>query len=140
MNFLQKLFGSAASPENPKLIRAMERAAKERTEDARSHVHRELMRSNLYLAIPAPIDCAKNCRWTKLKEGLELKCLSTRNTSGEVVVPVFTDEATLGKWKPNAFWIAMPASELFPVLLQSELAQLVINPGGSTGGILMRGN
>jgi len=138
MNFLQKLLGRPATPENHKLLRAIERAAQERTPEASAAVNRELLLSSLYLPIAAPIDGVKNRRPTTLKEKTEVRYLSIRNSAGETVVPVFTDEPTLRAWKPDAIWAAMPANQLFPVLLQGSVAQVVINLGAAAGGVLSR--
>ncbi len=148
--------GSGALPDNSALVAAMVKLGKKDTDKNRRALHASLVQSTLIVATteefgrpPAKKKAKKKIakkskKKSKAKnaapetdagEGTSLKIV--KDEKGETVLPVFTDDKSFLAWYPQGSpFIALPAKEVFALILQHDLAKIAINPAGPVWGVL----
>jgi hypothetical protein len=113
-------------PENPALIAAMRRVAKDRDEAVRRAMYTELL--NATFLVPITEGDA---------EGSEAFFDFETHTSGRPTLGAFTDWTSLRLWEPRgfAYW-PIHGSALFEMATEREPVTMRINPEGDIGGEL----
>ncbi|MFO7563864.1 MAG: SseB family protein [Enhygromyxa sp.] len=113
-------------PENPVLIAAMRKVAKDRDEAVRRAMYTEML--NATFLVPITEGEA---------EGAEAFFDFETHASGRPTLGVFTDWASLRLWEPRgfAYW-PVHGSSLFEMAMEREPVTMRINPEGDVGGEL----
>ena len=114
--------GVTETLENPRLIDAMRRVSKERSQEARQEVYRSLIRADLLV----PIDDHGDL--------IEMGTLGERPVYG-----LFSDWESLRHWDPRGHdFQRRRGAEVFFALAQTRAGSVLINPQGQVGGELYR--
>ena len=119
---MKLILGDSETVDNPRLMAAMRRVAKDRSTAARQEVYRALIRSDLLALIDDD------------GELLQLGTLGNRPVYG-----LFSDWDSLRYWDPRGHPVRKSrGSPLFLGLAQTDVGSLLINPQGQVGGELYR--
>lgn len=155
--------GIEGLPDNSKLVQAMVKLGKKDSEKNRRNLHAQLVQSTLIVAttedISQPKPAKKKAKKKAAKkakkkskakakkaaeslddgEGTSLKIV--KDEHGEIVLPVFTDDTSFLAWyKEGSPFVAMPARDVFALVLEHDLAKIAINPAGPIWGTLSKGD
>jgi hypothetical protein len=121
-----------AHPENPALLAAMRKVAKDRDEPTRRAMYTELLNATFLV----PID-DEQAEQADEAEGSEAFVDFETHSSGRPTLGAFTDWASLRLWQPRGhrYW-PIHGGSLFEQVIERNPISMRINPDGDVGGEL----
>lgn len=152
---------AAGLPDNSRLVKAMVSLGKKDSEKNRRALHVGLVTSTLIVATTEVFDPnaeaapakkkakkkaakkakkkskAKNKADESVDGGAGLSLKIVKDEHGATVLPVFTDDGAFMAWyKEGSPFVALPAKDIFQLVLEHDLARIAINPAGPVWGTL----
>jgi type III secretion system (T3SS) SseB-like protein len=113
--------------ENPRLLAAIAELAGKQSDENWRHFYKELMESTFLLVAANPAGDGAEGELPREK-GPPVAFVALRDDVGQVMVPAFTDAATLQTWAPAGHpWMVVPAFALLGEVVKNPAAQLEIN-------------
>ncbi len=101
--------------------------------DAAAHIQQLLQSPLLTLTAGGQVN------QSVLTGGQAAQVLLSRDPQGKLVWPIFTDPAAVAKWKPQApCWATAKLGDWCGLFLQTEAAEMWINPGSPRRWVLSR--
>lgn len=117
--------------ENPDLINAISKLTLNDIPYNRQKVYTAFLKSSFIIPTPEHV---KEVGLVCVKEDMPIGLYTGKNSKGDPVLFVFTDDKSLLTWKSEGSnFIIMAASELLKFALYNNFASIVINPMGPTG-------
>jgi hypothetical protein len=113
--------------ENPRLVAAIAELASKQSDENWRRFYQELMESTFLLVAANPAAEATVGEFPPEKTP-QVAFVALRDDVGQVMVPAFTDVATLQTWAPAGHpWMVVPAFALLREVVKNPVAQLEIN-------------
>ncbi|NBD36091.1 MAG: hypothetical protein GVY30_08835, partial [Chloroflexi bacterium] len=124
---------------NPQLKEAMQARINEDTEKHRRAFYQALLRSALILPVARDSVADLPPGEQVLSQDTPMNLATFRSEDGEPVLIAFTDEEAVLAWKPEGLaYVALHGADLFPLLIQHPVAEMILNPGGPVRARLTR--
>lgn len=118
-------------PENPTLIAAMRKVAKQRDEPTRHAMYSEMLNASFLVPMDPEVD--DDAEDSEAIMALEVQ------PSGRPILGAFTDWGSLRLWSPcGCDYAPIHGSDLFGLAVDRNAASVRINPEGDVGGELHR--
>ncbi len=124
---------------NPQLKEAMQARINEDTEKHRRAFYQALLRSALILPVARDSVADLPPGEQVLSQDTPMNLATFRSEDGEPVLIAFTDEEAVLAWKPEGMaYVALHGADLFPLLIEHPVAEMILNPGGPVRARLTR--
>jgi len=118
-------------PENPSLVEAMRKVAKQRDDAARHAMYSEMLNATFLAPMDPEVDDDA--------EDSEALLAFEIQPSGRPTLGVFSDWASLRLWSPQGHdYAPIHGADLFGLAIERDAASVRINPEGDVGGELHR--
>jgi hypothetical protein len=121
--------GTAQASTNQDLIEAIQRVVTDPSRSNRQVLYQALLRSHLFLGVQNPPEGLSGSP-TTLKENTPFAMATSINPEGKEVLLTFSDRDSLNARNPSLGWAEMLAKDVLGIVVQNDLAGIVINPGG----------
>jgi hypothetical protein len=124
--------------ENQSLIKAIMKVSMQDTPQTRQALYEVLSKSTFLVPTAAHPQSLQTGNQI-LQQDTPVQLVTTQNAQGKPSFLVFTDEKSLLTWKPQgSAYVAMEASNFFPIALENNVASILVNPAGPIGGEITR--
>lgn len=124
---------------NPQLKETMRARINEDTEEHRRAFYQALLTSALILPVARESVADLPPGEQVLSQDTPVNLATFRSEEGEPVLIAFTDEDAVLAWKPEGLaYVALHGADLFPLLTQQPITEMILNPGGPVRARLTR--